>query len=73
MKWLKTIFREILGLFVDDGRFALAILAWLGIVWIISRHLGPRNVWSAVVLSAGLALILIESAVRFAKRRSGRS
>jgi hypothetical protein len=68
MKWLRTIFREILGLFVDDGRFALAILAWLGIVWVISRYLGPRNVWSAVVLSAGLVLILIESAVRFAKR-----
>jgi hypothetical protein len=73
MKWLRTIFRKILGLFVDDGRFALAILTWLGIVWVISRHLGPRNVWSAVVLSAGLVLILIESAVRFAKRSRGPS
>jgi hypothetical protein len=73
MKWLRTIFWEIFGLFVDDGRFALVILAWLGIVWVISRYLGPRNVWSAVVLSVGLALILIESAVRFAKRSTGPS
>jgi hypothetical protein len=68
MKWLRTIFWEILGLFVDDGSFAVAILGWLGIAWFISRHLGPRSVWSAVTLSAGLVLILIESAVRFAKR-----
>jgi len=30
MNWLKNIFREIFGLFVDDGSFALlAILIWL--------------------------------------------
>jgi hypothetical protein len=69
MKWLKTICREILGLFVDDGSFAVAILVWLGVVWFISRHMGPGSVWSTVTLSAGLVLILIESAVRFAKRK----
>jgi hypothetical protein len=70
MKWLRTICREILGLFVDDGSFAVAILAWLGVVWFISRHMWPGSVWSAVTLSAGLVLILIESAVRFKKRKS---
>jgi hypothetical protein len=28
MKWLRTICREILGLFVDDGSFAVA--SWYG-------------------------------------------
>jgi hypothetical protein len=68
MKWIRTIFSEVLGLFVDDASFAVAIIAWLGFVWFISRHVGPRSVWSAVALAVGLVLILIESAVRFAKR-----
>jgi multisubunit Na+/H+ antiporter MnhE subunit len=69
MKWLRTISSEILGLFVDDASFAVAIIAWLVVVRFISRHVGPRSVWSAVTLAVGLVLILIESAVRFAKRR----
>jgi hypothetical protein len=70
MKWLKTILREILALFVDDGSFAAAILVWLGVVWFISRYIGPGSVWSAVTLSVGLVLILVESAVHFKKRKS---
>jgi hypothetical protein len=70
MKWLKTICREILGLFVDDGSFAVAILVWLGVAWFISRHMGSGSAWSAVTLSVGLVLILIESAVRFKKSKS---
>jgi hypothetical protein len=33
MRWIGNIVREVFGLFVDDGSFALAILAWIGIVW----------------------------------------
>jgi hypothetical protein len=68
MKWLRTICREILGLFVDDGSFAVAILVWLGVARFISRHIGPADAWSAVALSAGLVLILMGSSVRFARR-----
>jgi len=70
MKWLRAICREILGLFVDDGSFAVAILVWLGVAWFISRHMASGSVWSTVTLSAGLVLILIESAVRFKKHKS---
>ncbi len=34
MRWIVTIVREIFGLFVDDGSFALAVLAWIGLVWL---------------------------------------
>ena len=34
LRWIATIFREILGLFVDDGSFAVAVLAWIGVVWL---------------------------------------
>jgi hypothetical protein len=67
MSWLKTIIREILGLFVDDGSFALAILVWLAIVWLLVRHL-KLPVLGEVVLFGGLAVILSESTVRFARK-----
>ena len=40
MKWIKNIFREIFGLFVDDGAFALAILIWLSLMRWATSHLG---------------------------------
>jgi hypothetical protein len=69
MKWLKNIVREIFGLFVDDGSFALAILIWLALVrWATPRLNIPSGI-PGVILFAGLALILAESAVRYSRRR----
>lgn len=69
MKWIKTIPREIYGLFVDDGAFALAILVWLSFMrWTASRlRLSPAI--SAILLFAGLVLILIESTARYARHK----
>lgn len=69
MKCLKTIFREIYGLFVDDGAFALAILIWLAFMRWTASHLQLSPSTSAVILFAGLAIILTESAVRYARRK----
>lgn len=69
MKWIKTILREIYGLFVDDGAFALAILIWLGLMRWTASHLRLSPTASAIILFAGLALILTESAVRYARRK----
>jgi hypothetical protein len=69
MNWLKNIFREIFGLFVDDASFALAILLWLGVVrWATPRLNIPSGV-TGVILFAGLALILAESATRYSRRK----
>ncbi len=72
MQKIRTVLREILGLFVDDGSFALAILVWLAIAWWV-LPLFPRfgfvHPWRAVVLFTGLALILVESTTRFARTR----
>lgn len=68
MNWIRTIFREIFGLFVDDGIFALLILVWLGLMVFVL----PRMGWAAgvrgVVLFLGLAGILMGSAIRYAHR-----
>jgi hypothetical protein len=69
MKWLKNIFREIFGLFVDDGSFALAILLWLAIVRGATPRLNIPSGIAGVILFAGLALILAESATRYSRRK----
>jgi hypothetical protein len=67
MNALKTILHEILGLFVDDGSFALAILLWLALVWFLVRPL-QLPAAGGIVLFLGLAAILVESVTRFARK-----
>jgi hypothetical protein len=67
MSRIRTIVREVYGLFVDDGSFAASILIWLGLIWVATPHLNLLAKWGGPILLAGLCLILIESAVRKAK------
>lgn len=67
MKWIRNILHEVLGLFVDDGSFALATLVWIGIVWLL-LHRTRLAVPGGVILFLGLGLILMESVIRFSRR-----
>ena len=69
MSWLKRVFREFFGLFVEDGNFSTAILLWLGAAWFLLPRLGVPRRWSGPFLLAGLGLILIESVVRYCRER----
>lgn len=69
MTWLKAIFQELFGLFVDDGSFAIAILIWLVLLWLVLPPLHVSGVWRAVILFGGLTAILIESVLRRARQR----
>ncbi len=73
MKWIASVLREVWGLFVDDGSFALAIVLWLFLWLAIGQWILPRllwlHPWAGPALFAGLALILVESAARFARKR----
>ena len=69
MKWLKNILREVFGLFVDDGSFALAILIWLAVVRWATPHLNIPSRATGIILFAGLALILTESAARYSRHK----
>jgi hypothetical protein len=69
MKWLKNILREIFGLFVDDGSFALAILVWIAVVRWATQHFNIPSGITGIILFAGLALILAESATRYSRRK----
>jgi hypothetical protein len=68
MKLLKTILDETLGLFVDDGAFAAAIVLWLAVVAALTRLVPDAAAWAGGVLFVGLAAILVESAMRRARK-----
>ena len=69
MRWLRSVIREILGLFVDDGNFAIAIVVWLGVAVLLLPLIAAHKHWAGPALFGGLALILIESVMRFSRRR----
>jgi uncharacterized membrane protein len=72
MSWLKAVWAEVLGLFVDDTGFAVAILVWLVVAMLVLKRLGLSAGLPPVILFAGLVAILVESAVRGARRSGGR-
>jgi hypothetical protein len=71
MLWMKTVVREVYGLFVDDLSFAASILVWLGVIWCAHQLLANScPSWVLVLLLfGGLATILFISALRFARNR----
>jgi len=68
MRWHRSIAREVVGLFVDDGSFAIAILVWLALVVVVLPRLAAGARWAGLALFAGLAAILIVSVLRFARQ-----
>jgi len=70
MTWLKTIWSEFIGLFVDDGSLAVAVVAWLIAAWLLLPRLPLPPALPPMILFAGLALILVESTLRRARQGS---
>lgn len=64
----KSMLFEIVGLFVDDGRFASAIVIWLALDDLIVTQLRGLGPWGGTMLFSGLACILAESVLRCANR-----
>lgn len=71
MNWIRSIAREVFGLFIDDGSFAIAILVWLALAVFVLPRVAADARWAGPALLGGLALILIEGVLRFS-RRSGK-
>lgn len=68
MTWLKTVWEELVGLFVDDMSLAIVIVAWLAVAaivvelnWIPADLQGP-------LLALGLVLIFLENTLRRARK-----
>ena len=69
MTVLTTIGREIVGLFVDDGSLAVAILAWVAVVAVLMAGMNVNAAIAGGVLFAGLVAILLENVLRRARSR----
>jgi len=71
MSALGIAWKKLGGLFVDDGRFAVAILVWVGAcagaIW-----LGLPPVATGVLLFGGLALLLAGNVWRAMAKQRGK-
>jgi preprotein translocase subunit SecY len=69
MTLLRDVIVELVGMFVADARLSGAILALVAVAAILVRVAGAEPLIGGVVLFGGSLLILIEAAVREARRR----
>ena len=69
MRWIATALSELVGLFVDDLSFTVAILVWIALGAVLLPRLGLAGAWEAPLLFLGCAVILIENVRRAARRR----
>ena len=68
MKLLRTIWDEALGLFVDDGAYAGAIVVWLVGTAVLVHFTVFGPVVGGPLLFVGLAAILVHGAWRRARK-----
>ncbi len=69
LKFIKLVFAEVLGLFIDDGSLAIAIALWVAactfvLPILISNILVQMSIW---VL--GLMIVLVENVLRTARQK----
>ncbi len=68
MTWLRTLWAEVVGLFVDDLGLAIGIVAWLGLTAGLARFAVLPPPWRGPLLFLGLAILLVESTLRRARK-----
>jgi hypothetical protein len=68
MNALTTALKELYGLFVEDGSYALGIVLWLLVVGLVFSQLPQLGFWRAVLLFAGLVFLLVENVLRTARQ-----
>ena len=65
MNVVTTALKELYGLFVEDGAYAVAILVWIALSLALLRYIEPSV--RGVVLFAGFAAIVIAGVLRGAE------
>jgi len=69
MNAVVSVFRELAGLFVDDGWLALAILAVIALAGIFSTLMSDRPLAAGAILLFGCLGVLLANVARAARRR----
>jgi len=68
MSALVPVFRELVGLFVDDGAFALLILAVVVVAGVLGALMPESPLEAGAVLSFGCLGVLVANVARTARR-----
>ncbi|MEO7725721.1 MAG: hypothetical protein ABIS45_00530 [Burkholderiales bacterium] len=68
MKTLKIVTNELVGLFVDDGSLAYAMIGLLGVIALLMAGTSVDKELAGGLFLAGVVIVLIENVVRSAKR-----
>ena len=69
MGGLGIALRKLIGLFVDDGSLAFAIVAWLGLIALAAALWPVAAGWLSLLLALGLLAILAENVLRAKKAK----
>ncbi|NLS07943.1 hypothetical protein HGP14_32470 [Rhizobium sp. P32RR-XVIII] len=69
MNILKIVFKELLGMFIDDGALALLSLILIAAVGLVVKLGFVTALVGALILAVGCLLILAESVFRAAKAK----
>lgn len=72
MNILKIAFRELVGLFIDDGALALAAFLLILLVIAVVKLAHVNGLTAAIILLVGCLLIVAESVARAARAKIGR-
>ncbi len=73
MTLLKGMLAELSALFVDDGSFVLAVIAWV-VGAVVRLRIGLTDpVVEAVLLFLGLAILLAENVIRTGRAHAART
>ena len=71
MHWISLTLCELLGLFVEDTRFVLAILGWLTVFALLLLQVPLPLLLPGALLFTGLAAILLSHCLRHVVRSAG--
>lgn len=72
MNILKIAFRELVGLFIDDGALALAAFVLILLVVAAVKLAHVNGLIAAILLLVGCLIIVAESVARAARAKIGR-
>jgi hypothetical protein len=72
MNTVRLVLKEFVGLFIDDGSLAIAILVAVGLIAALLHYGLMPPIVGGLLLFLGLAAILIENLLRSARRFDGR-
>ena len=73
MKLLRAAAAEVLGMFIDDGSLALALVVLIGAVTLVVKAGWLGALGGGIALLAGCVALLVESVWRAAREKGART